>query len=204
MAGWRRGSFTSRWAVGVTLPHELFSFHQGERGKALEHVPSLSLLCSCRVSLAPSWHLEKFGKLKKIFLKSLSIASQPCQGATAKRKKRRRGLGEWDRAESQERSRACMEGREHPGVPANQPDPQLGFLGPSASPQPASTVKPTQARRACGSPSCWSPTQVPCSAPSPGHHHHHCQACVQPVVGAACGCGPQGKRECLRMGDQRQ
>lgn len=38
-----------------------------EEGKALEHSPFSSPLCSCRVSLAPSWHLEKFGKFKKNF-----------------------------------------------------------------------------------------------------------------------------------------
>lgn len=76
-------------------PLGVSSFHQGGEGKVLEHVPSSSLLCSCRVSLAPSWHLEKFGKLKKkFFLKSLSIAPQPCQGAMAKRKEGRRGVGE--------------------------------------------------------------------------------------------------------------
>lgn len=70
--------------------------HQGGGGRGLERGPFSSPLCSCRVSLAPSWHLEKFGKLKKthVFLKSLSLAPQPCQGATAKRKKERGGLGE--------------------------------------------------------------------------------------------------------------
>lgn len=58
------------------------------------------LLCNSRVSLAPSWHLEKFGKfIKKKNSVEFIYCFLACQGARARKKEERRGkwsgCGEW-------------------------------------------------------------------------------------------------------------
>lgn len=75
-------------------PLGVSSFHQVGEGKVLNMfpLPPRSAVAGFLWPLLGIW--KSLGNLKKIFLKSLSIAPQPCQGATAKRKKGRRGVGE--------------------------------------------------------------------------------------------------------------
>lgn len=47
---------------------------------------------------------------------------------------------------------------------------------------------------------CYSPTSTLLST----FWGHPCQMCGHPVGGAACDCGPHGRRGCVKMGDQGQ
>lgn len=133
----------------------------------MEHVLSPNPLCSCRVFLAPSWHLEKFGKLKKNFFEEFVYRSPALPRSYSQEEEGKEGSeGVGDRAESQ-RKPSMRKVESTQGCPTSQPDPQLGFLGLLVSPQQVrktpikNAITPIQAHPACGTDPCsfQSPTQ---------------------------------------------
>ena len=116
-SGQETGPLTSRWPCEVLenpCPPAVPLFHHGRGGKAWNMFPPPSLSAVAGL-LQPtsSWHLEKFGKLKKIFFWSLSMVPQPW-GATAKKNGRgSRGQSRNSTREPEQARKAGRPGRPH-------------------------------------------------------------------------------------------
>lgn len=96
------------------MPEPCFS----GRGEGLESFPSPFPPGLCRVSLAPSWHLEKFGKQN--FFGDFVY----CSPAIARGRRKGGGLDRGGHKVESGGERGCPEGG------PKTPQPEVGFLGP--------------------------------------------------------------------------
>lgn len=149
---------------------------------------------------------KSLGNLKKFF-EEFVYFSPALPGSHSQEEEGKEGSGgAGDRTESHKRTRAPREGGEHPRVPTSQPDPQLGFLGPPAPPQPGrkTPAKCCQAHPSTQGlgwhPPNWSPTSTLLST-SPGAISNR-QVCDQSRGGNLWPYPP--RRDCVKMGEQGQ